>query len=763
MFNYTNYAEELGHISDTVLEAILAHGDKGAVKYFLPLYILKLSASGQLSAETVLRVSRLYSAEMTNNLKSDKRLASESLGYEMSLRDYAYLVYFKHEGLCVLQNMPTGEALVWLEKYMPDKSPYRDIVLNKIFKSCFAELADRETQLRIIELFKNKERALEMLAICYAQHSGDFTELAAKINFLNTLYPVASPEKDLLLEEIFSGQSFALTEYNYYLPLFSNSSRNYQQQESIGRGTLGVHIENYAAADKAELVLWLTGKQKTKPACLVSDEDRAKVLLDETKDLFARSRSYRNEMLKEIFAGNKGLFSPDNAVRLQQLLDTLFADYLAESGRDSADDLKLKNFARTVIHELFKLDNNAKKLRILTNIFNRVYTNPDQTLATAEFIKIVLSAYGVVGVKLAQILASQKGLEKTYPQLYAALKDLKDKANAMSIAEALNALNHNPALRECDITIRECRGSASIKSVFSAGIDGEEKIIKIRRASANKDIQKEQAEFQQLMRSLTLDLRNIFGLESVPDYSERIFAAVREEVDFAIERENADKLRAVLSKMNNRNVEFRVPYIDEKLSDKNILVETIAAGMSLAEYRRTVTDAENELLNQILQKAMLEQIFKYGYFHADPHDGNIFVKRENGKYIITFIDVGLCGELAKNSAETKFFRGLILAAVKKDTRPQDYLNLFKTILSTDYQTYAETLDKSIREDLLTSKPENMAVTIVNILDSLPNYRVPDSVVRTLLAVSKTPYLYKQYKANLPLYLELFGFDLLFGG
>jgi hypothetical protein len=234
-------------------------------------------------------------------------------------------------------------------------------------------------------------------------------------------------------------------------------------------------------------------------------------------------------------------------------------------------------------------------------------------------------------------------------------------------------------------------------------------------------------------------------------------------VDFAIEQENADKLRAVLSKMNNRNMEFRVPYIDKKLSDENILVETVAAGVPLAEYRRTATDAENELLNQMLQKAMLEQIFKYGYFHADPHDGNIFIKQENGKYIITFIDVGLCGKLAKNSTEAKFFRGLILTAVKKDIQPQDYLNLFKIILGPDYQTHAAALDKRIKEDLLTSKPENMAVTIVNILDGLPGYRAPDSIVRTLLAVSKMPYLYKQCQANTLLYLQLFGLDLLWGG
>ncbi|GBR74207.1 putative protein kinase [Candidatus Termititenax aidoneus] len=749
-------------IPDAVLEAILAHGDYEAVGCFLPFYIHKLSISGRLSAETVLRVSRLYSAKMTIKLEWNKRLASEFLGYNISLRDCAYLIYFGQNGYGFLQDMSVSEALVWLEKYMPDKSPYRDIVLNKVFKSRFADLANRETQLHVIELFKNKRRALEMLAVCYEQHSGDFPDLAAKINFLNVLYPAASPEKDLLLEEIFSGQSFALSEYNYYLPLFSNFSRNYQKQESIGRGTLGVRIENYAAADKTELVLWLTGKQKDKPLCLVKDENSAMVLLDETKDLFALSQSYRSEMLRGIFAGNKGLFSPNNTECLRQLLDALFAGYLAGNNSDSADDTKLKSFTRTVIHELFKLDNDAKKLRILTNIFKSVYASPDQTLNTAEFIKIVLASYGVIGVKLAQILASQKELEKTYPQLYNALKNLKDKASPMSIAEALNALNRNPSLRERDIIVRECQGAASIKSVFSAEINGEEKIIKIRRASANKDIQKEQKEFQQLLRNLIPDLQNIFGLKSVPDYSERIFNTVREEVNFAVERGNADKLRAVLSKMNNKNVEFRVPYIEETLSDENVLVETIAAGVPLAEYRKTATDAENEQLNQILQKAILEQIFKYGYFHADPHDGNVFIKRKNGKYIITFIDVGLCGKLAENSTEAKFFKGLILAAVKKDRQPQDYLNLFRTILGVDYQTYAAALGNRVKEDLLNSQPENIAVTIVNILDSLPGYRVPDSIVQTLLAVSKTPYLYKHYKANIPLYLELFGFNLLFG-
>ncbi|MDR1322874.1 MAG: hypothetical protein LBK68_00370 [Candidatus Margulisbacteria bacterium] len=754
--------------------------------YFIFLLFHKLKNANALSDEVLLRLKSItqgrefYRISLENTERQSTPL-SEALPRNISAEDFVYLLYFNERGFEFLQELAPKDVLTWLNKYMPEPSPYRDIVLNKVFKECFLEIPDREMQLAIINLYKRRERITELLYSCCDQHLDTLEELAARIDFLNALYPDASPEKDLLLERVFFGtadkpQEFYLKEYNQYAELFSFNSRKYQQDESVAKGTAGSYMQAGSTKEKVETVLWLTNKQQlfefkwkswrkeieqeNRPKNIMEKEQLMGCNLDELKDMFVKVKSFRHETLRDIFAGNNGLFSKTNAEELHDLLDKLFGDYLNESPGDTADIKKLKSFVKTTLHEIFRLENNGKKLRILTALFDGLYANAEQTLSLEEFATIALASYGVVGIKLAQILASQKEIERDYPALYNTFKDLKDQANPMSITEVMNAINRNPQLYGKEIKIIRRVGSASIKGVFEAEIDGQMVILKVRRASANKDIAQEESEFRELLASLTPVLQDTFGLRDLPDYSQRIFSAIREEVDFAVEAANSERLRAVLQDF--KSAHFIVPQIDENLSDENILIETRVAGLTLTECRASFSATENTRLNQILQRTVLEQIFKSGFYHADLHDGNIFVEKNNNEYNVTFIDVGLCGELQKDSAEARFFKDLILLAIRAKHTPGDSLKLFAKILPADILAANETiLLGRIEQDILPSKPKDLPLLIVNILDALPNYTVPDSIMRLLIAVSKMPYLYQHYADNNFLYLQLFGKEIIF--
>lgn len=62
--------------------------------------------------------------------------------------------------------------------------------------------------------------------------------------------------------------------------------------------------------------------------------------------------------------------------------------------------------------------------------------------------------------------------------------------------------------------------------------------------------------------------------------------------------------------------------------------------------------------------AVLEQIFDHGFFHADPHGGNLFFMEDEGR--IGFIDMGLVGQLDPND-KRKFLK-LLLAVLKRDRK-----------------------------------------------------------------------------------------------
>ncbi|PWB96614.1 ABC1 kinase family protein [Salinibacterium hongtaonis] len=68
-----------------------------------------------------------------------------------------------------------------------------------------------------------------------------------------------------------------------------------------------------------------------------------------------------------------------------------------------------------------------------------------------------------------------------------------------------------------------------------------------------------------------------------------------------------------------------------------------------------------------LSSAMFDQIFTYGFFHADPHPGNIFVTPEAGPdsaWALTFVDFGMMGEVPESLREG--LRSLVIAVAARD-------------------------------------------------------------------------------------------------
>ena len=102
----------------------------------------------------------------------------------------------------------------------------------------------------------------------------------------------------------------------------------------------------------------------------------------------------------------------------------------------------------------------------------------------------------------------------------------------------------------------------------------------------------------------------------------------------------------VYRKLTTRRV-LTIEYIDGiKVSNKEALVR---AGLDCHAITERGTDV------------LLKQIFTYGFFHADPHPGNIFVLPRN---IICLIDFGMMGAVDRNTRE--IFVGLVDGVIRRD-------------------------------------------------------------------------------------------------
>jgi predicted unusual protein kinase regulating ubiquinone biosynthesis (AarF/ABC1/UbiB family) len=133
------------------------------------------------------------------------------------------------------------------------------------------------------------------------------------------------------------------------------------------------------------------------------------------------------------------------------------------------------------------------------------------------------------------------------------------------------------------------------------------------------------------------------------------FARVlREELDYVQEARNAVTFRANFAKVPG--VYFPEPY--PEISTRRVLIMERIGGIRLSD--KTAIDAagiERAELADRLNKAYQKQFFLDGFFHADPHPGNLFVRvdgpppaqtngaRPSPPYTLIFVDTGMVGKL----------------------------------------------------------------------------------------------------------------------
>ncbi|KAM3147194.1 hypothetical protein pb186bvf_000910 [Paramecium bursaria] len=119
------------------------------------------------------------------------------------------------------------------------------------------------------------------------------------------------------------------------------------------------------------------------------------------------------------------------------------------------------------------------------------------------------------------------------------------------------------------------------------------------------------------------------------------------EIDFTIERDNAQQAKGLLEKFNRKDVYIPIVY-DQYLSQRVYISEWIdGVKITNTDEIKKMGFNPKEVLKTVIG-SFAEQIFITGFIHCDPHPGNVFVRRrpENPKqYQVVILDWGLCIEI----------------------------------------------------------------------------------------------------------------------
>jgi ubiquinone biosynthesis protein len=124
---------------------------------------------------------------------------------------------------------------------------------------------------------------------------------------------------------------------------------------------------------------------------------------------------------------------------------------------------------------------------------------------------------------------------------------------------------------------------------------------------------------------------------------EEFSSSVLRELDYTGEAYNAFRLGESMAQLPG----VRLPKIYPELSTSRVLTMEYIRGVKISDVER-IDEAgiDRVVLAQNTLRALIKQLLIDGFFHADPHPGNILVNLDTGD--ATFIDTGMVGELDLN-------------------------------------------------------------------------------------------------------------------
>ncbi|HNY88561.1 MAG TPA: AarF/UbiB family protein, partial [Methanoregulaceae archaeon] len=243
-----------------------------------------------------------------------------------------------------------------------------------------------------------------------------------------------------------------------------------------------------------------------------------------------------------------------------------------------------------------------------------------------------------------------------------------------------------PHHKDCFLEIEETPlASASIAQVHRAKLsDGTPVVLKVQRPGIKEVIETDIL----ILESLAARIEYYYPHYAVynPQGIVRDFAAqIRQELDFINDGRNADRLRKNMMDLKK----IRVPMIFWEQSTRNLLVMEYIEGVRIDhvdEIRGMGVDPR-EIADRGFY-AYLQQIFEDGFFHGDPHPGNLLVSRDG---TITFLDFGIVGIIYP---ERRFyFTHLLVAMMQMD--PEMMIKALEHLgISID-----ETVRDQLRDDL----------------------------------------------------------------
>lgn len=278
---------------------------------------------------------------------------------------------------------------------------------------------------------------------------------------------------------------------------------------------------------------------------------------------------------------------------------------------------------------------------------------------TPEKIRQVLEDLGPTFMKLGQIISMRPDF---LPREYCdELMKLQSKASPLPFETIVDVIEGEYKCRWDKVfsfVDEEVLGSASIAQVHRAElITGEKVVVKVQRPGIYELMERDIV----LLKRATSILNIVSDNSSVVDFGSiltEIWEVAKQEMDFLMEAAHIEEFRHT----NDSDEYVDCPRVKHELTTQRILVMDYVQGVPIDDTETLqAQNTDMSEIGQLLGTNYVKQIIDDGFFHADPHPGNIWVR--DGK--IVWLDMGMMGRLSGH--DRKSIRKAVLALATHDT------------------------------------------------------------------------------------------------
>jgi ubiquinone biosynthesis protein len=317
--------------------------------------------------------------------------------------------------------------------------------------------------------------------------------------------------------------------------------------------------------------------------------------------------------------------------------------------------------------------------------------HPLDALSVPVKIRLMLQELGPTYVKMGQIVSSRADVLP--PDWAEEMDKLQSDVPPFPYEDVVEILQDELKDRPEEIFATfevEPFAAASTAQVHKATLHtGEEVVVKVQRPHIKTQVKADVGIMTNASRAL--ERRALWARENdLSGVLEEFGANILQELDYTSEAWNARQISRNMASIPT----VRIPEVYGDYTTTRVLTMEFVRGVKVNNVEAlSEAGLDRDALAEAVMRSLVKQLLIDGFFHADPHPGNVLINLDTG--MIYYIDLGMVGEL--DFMQRVNLIQLLMVVQQHDSRglAQVMLSLSKPFKKVDERNYYRTFDRRV--------------------------------------------------------------------